>query len=708
MDTNSKSIGPFAVSLGAHGPLGEVHLRLEDRFNTVYGKNGAGKTWLLRSLHHALSGFKDNHPAWVHYRMNDKLLDEVDPYYDAVQSALLEGLQTETYEPTFESSYLPVEKGTPVSPMRKAMSAVLYQLRDIDKKKPFFGELQNSCLFSLRPMGNGEHRWRVYASIIPTSDTPALNAMIEYRKSVQSQRKRSDEVSKKIRDLRESGDDEKARALLYEWFNDKDDLEDWKRRMAELGTNYEAWMILDEALDALPALMDRHLPIPLVPICDLRLTHGFSIFVNEVDPDLESRTLGILTASVNSIVEAMSDSEVYLTSEAREEVEELSRQASANVRTALGVGAPVLRCRIPGWRSGEALVWEASVDEGGTWFRFGSLGSGHRRWVTTATQLAILDYESDVIGKLGTGFFPDWQSILLIDEPEAGLHPKAQQAAFEGLAHLARRLTVLAATHSAIPFGRTDVRLWYLHLSDEGPSVLTPTDDRIGELLAGYGTTATSLGLDAASALQSVAVFLLVEGEHDAAVVHELIGDDLRRLRVSCLAIRGTKALGAASVAMLLQFSDAILCFALDNNKRDLVGRCWDSALKEARKDNRSGAIHSLEPLMKSGTTEQSFLGGVCLQAIKQGYHERLRVTGWNVPDVIYLLPVSSFLPNYQSWQEVDSLRARGENIKDTVKRLRGAPVSTFEVRRIAQGIDSGAGIGAAELVRLRDFLQAL
>ena len=83
--------------------------------------------------------------------------------------------------------------------------------------------------------------------------------------------------------------------------------------------------------------------------------------------------------------------------------------------------------------------------------------------------------------------------------------------------------------------------------------MLSATDDRVGELLTGNSSTATSLGLDPASTLQAVSVFLLIEGEHDEVVVQELIGKELRDLRVTCLAIRGTKALGAASVEMFLQ-----------------------------------------------------------------------------------------------------------------------------------------------------------
>ncbi|MGC8481600.1 MAG: hypothetical protein ACP5PJ_08630 [Acidimicrobiales bacterium] len=704
MLTARQPIGPYAISLSAHGPLGEIHLRLEDHFNAIYGKNGAGKTWLLRSAHQALSGIESKHASWVHYRINDDLLDDVDPYSDPVQSALLEGLAAGAYGPNLEAIILPEEDRTPKAPLRGAIGRVLLQWLDLEKEKPFFREILASGLLSLKPIGHGEPRWQVYAAMSPTTDTPAFNSLLEYRKYRQARDVKSDETLQQIRDLNESGNEERATELLRELLANPDSSDEWAERMVELGVSVKAWRILDQTLDELPGLLERYLPIPLLPICDLTLTHGFSIFVNETDPEMESRTLKALLASSRSIVEAMNDTEVILTSEARKDVEELSKNASANVRTALGAGAPDLRCRIPDWKSGQALVWEASTDDGETWIRFDGLGSGHRRWVTAATQLAVLEFEANTIGKLGTGWEPFWQRIILMDEPEAGLHPIAQRAAFEGLSSYSQQFTILTATHSAIPFGLPQVRLWYLHANDVAQSVLSATDNWVGELLAGNSAAVAALGLDSASALQIPAIFLLVEGEHDVVVVRTLLPDDLRDLRVACLAIRGTKALGAASVEMFMQFSDATVCFALDNNAHNLVERCWSSALEHIRKGDKGRARHALEPIKKSGTDEQMFLYGVCLQAIKMGHYERLRVTGWDVPDVIYLLPVAKFLSGFQSWHDVEILRQSGESIKDTIWRLRDKPVGVVEIQEIAQDMDSTP----PELLRLRDSLHNL
>ena len=685
-------LGPFAVSLEAHGPLGEIHFRFQDRLNAVYGKNGAGKTWLIRSTHHALSGLRGHYSTWVHYRFDEDSLTDENPYTDAIQYAMLQGLRSASYDPWLDEDPSSSSEDPP-APLIEAVGRVLSSQRDLNKNTPFFRELVNSPTFALQPRGHDQPRWRVYAAVAPSSDTPSLNALLDYWKYEQLRDQEIEDFKRRFQDLQDSGSSEEAQEERDKYLERLIEGSNAGRILRscyhDLGVPEDTWEDLKELLTALPGLVEENLPIPLVPLCDLVLAHGFSILVGENDPGLEDRTLNALEVSVPSIVEAMNDSEVYLTSDARQQMEKLSGTASHYLGTVLGAGAPVLRCAIPGWRSRESLVWQASTDDGATWFRFDDLGSGQRRWATIATQLAILDYEIENFEARDEAWYPYWQTCIFIDEPEAGLHPAAQRAAFDGLARFPHHLTILAATHSAAPFARRDITLWYLHESFDGLSVLSTADARVGELLAGSSSATSELGLDRGGALQSVATFLLVEGEHDEVVVRELIGEQLDQLHVTCLAIRGTKALGSASVEMFLQFTDAMVCFALDNDQRDLAASCWNNALTELRNGNKSGARYALDALTKYGTEEQIFLKGVCLQAIKMGYHERLRVTGWSVPDVISLLPVEKFLPGYHRWGEVEKAREHGENIKDTVKRLRGSPVNTDEVRRIARGLDN-------------------
>jgi hypothetical protein len=689
--------GLFAISLEAHGPLAETHFRFNQRVNAVYGKNGAGKTWLLRSAHRALNGLRGDHGAFLYYRMEDDILTEEDPYADAIQYALLRELSKKNFSSDF---VLDMVKGVvrPEAPLSKVVEQVLRLEHGVAEGTAFFHELLSSREFVLQPRGVDQHEWRVYAAVSPSSDTPSVNALIAYLRLPEASTLEEEDLQRRLRELQDSNQVEQERKFLDEQLERlyllREETEKLEDRLAHLGINSNAFVFsANKALNTFPTLLEQNLPIPLLFLCDLQLTHGFSILVGEDDPGLGSRTLNAIEASVSSIVEAMDDSEVYLTSDARQAIQTLSGSASGYIEDVLGAGAPALRCAIPGWRSPEALIWEASPDDGDSWFRFHELGSGQRRWAIIAAQLAVRDYEfnfTEVRDDTGLAWYPYWQSLIFIDEPEAGLHPAAQHAVFNGLAGFPKSFKILVGTHSVAPFARRDVTLWYLQASEEGTSVLTAADSRVGELLAGSGSALSDLGLDRTGALQVVATVLLVEGEHDLVVLRELIGEELDSLHVARFPIRGTKALGAASVELFLQFTNANICFALDNDKRGRAEKAWRRALAKLRDRDSSGARHSLDDLDKFGTDEQAFLKNVCRHALKMGYQERLRVTGWSEPDVICLLPVKSFLPefDFDNWKEVEDLREPGENIKITIKRLRGKHVGTDEVKEIARGLD--------------------
>lgn len=680
----------FAVSLSEHGPLGEVHFRFQPHVNAIYGKNGAGKSWLIRSLHRALSGLRDDHVAWVHYCFDEEVVQSDDPYADGIQSQLLVALgRVQNYwmdGPLIEAE--DTRELSPQAPLSLSVRRVLDEGGVLGRDTPILSEVANSRTFALRPWGHGESVWRVYASLAPSAETPAFNTLLDYWRFRRIQDRNFEEVRLRVVELTKQDRGEEALELVL---NDALRLKnhpegaDLNARLDDFQITQSVWEYVKESLDTLPGLLDENLPIPLVPLCDLELTDGFSILVGELDQELEQRTLKDLEASVPAIINAMSDSEVCLTTLAEQDINFLSHWANEYIASILGPSAPMLRCAIPGWRSRHPLMWQASLDDGETWFRFEELGSGQRRWATVSAQLAVANYEleSNELGaERNSGWMPFWKSIVLIDEPEMGLHPMAQRQMFEGLSQLGG--TVVAATHSASPFAQYDITLWWLHNSAEGPSILTSIDEGIGALLAG----SSDYGVERTDVLGAVGTFLLVEGEHDKAVISSVVGEELSRLRVACYPVNGTKAQGAASIGMLLQFTQAHIVFAVDNDQGQLATQCWSEALDQLRAGDKPAARRALVPLKNRGTEEQLFLWGVCDQAMKSGAFERLRVTGWPQPDVICLLPVKAFLPDFDTWGHVESARRSGENIKGTVKRLRGKPIGIREIREVASTLD--------------------
>src|SRR5579871_1059029 len=682
---NPMTNGPFAVSLAPSGPLGEIHFNLENRLCSVYGKNGIGKTWLLRSLHHALSGIDTGRLAYVHLRLEPEWLDEDEEHAsDPLNALLLDALQQQLDRWYGGGPYL----GS--APREGTLSQLLVSLLaaddSVESGSVFSNELSRGCRLSLQPIGRDTPRWRVHVSLSPSEDTPALSALLGYKGYRQSEQQRIEELIERAKEEAHSRGldtppdeaiEDVLRAILREGGSD-----DWHDHLGNLGVAPSHLHSVQLAEAALPGLVGSGLPIPLVGVCDLTLARGFSVLVSDVGDAIEERTLAALSASTTSIIEAMSDTEVFLTPAAAARLQRVSSSAARYLADALGTDSPQLRCRIiPGWRESQPLIWEASTDAGSEWFPYKALGTGHQRWAVAATHLALLDFEADVVGQTGNGYVPSWQSILLMDEPEAGLHPMAQREAFEGLGKFASGYSLVVASHSSVPFGMQNARLLYLHRGESGKSELAAMEDEMQRLLLGDRGSITTLGLDPADAFQAISTFLLVEGEHDVAVLTSLVSPELTELRVACLPFRGTKAVGAAAAEMQLRFTDARVCFLVDNNSRGLAETAWREAQRLARRGERALALKELD-LLGRGTPEQQFLQTVCVGAIKHSHHDRVQVTGWNAPDVICLLPVEEFLRGFKSWHEVELHRRNGQNLKDTVAELGGSRISARSLAR--------------------------
>jgi hypothetical protein len=72
------------------------------------------------------------------------------------------------------------------------------------------------------------------------------------------------------------------------------------------------------------------------------------------------------------------------------------------------------------------------------------------------------------------------------------------------------------------------------------------------------------LGMNPSDAMQIVRVFVLVEGEHDVAVINGTIGDELEEARARLVALRGThQAVHLAESWFLVDFTNARILICL-------------------------------------------------------------------------------------------------------------------------------------------------
>ena len=160
--------------------------------------------------------------------------------------------------------------------------------------------------------------------------------------------------------------------------------------------------------------------------------------------------------------------------------------------------------------------------------------------------------------------------ILVADEPERHLSPRMQRRAARWLGDLAdgRGLPCVAASHSAaflsLPRGPQMIHV----RRERDVTMLTPFDPASVDQLDGV---AADLGFDRGELLAGVDGFLLVEGEHEIAVLEGIFGEELAEAKLSLVALRGSPPKGLLEVDALWRFTTAAVAVCLDNVRPDLV-----------------------------------------------------------------------------------------------------------------------------------------
>ena len=130
-------------------------------------------------------------------------------------------------------------------------------------------------------------------------------------------------------------------------------------------------------------------------------------------------------------------------------------------------------------------------------------------------------------------------AVVIVDEPEAHLHPLAQREIAKWLVDLSRQhAAVVVATHSPafLSIAPEHATLSAL-VPSESESILVSLD---ADLLGATRDLATALGLDLQDILLLARGFLLVEGIHDKRVLDHFFRDEFDQARIVILPIFGT------------------------------------------------------------------------------------------------------------------------------------------------------------------------
>ena len=426
------------------------------------------------------------------------------------------------------------------------------------------------------------------------------------------------------------------------------------------------------------------------------------------ESDVNARTLRLTRMTLNGDEIRVDGDRVGPSDRLRQLILELQLRANSYFATVL-IDAPelVLRTQVVGLRGG--LEWQVADLPS----RLEGLSTAQRRWAQWAIHQAVHDLELSLAPETYLRFLlpqPDPGAVRfsILDEPEQALHRAAESHMSSGLTSLAEvgDFCFLIATHSP-------------ELLDTHSASLVEVTRRAGHyelqpLDAVDRVNMSRLGLTPSDLLRRQRGLLLVEGQHDADVLNILLGDELRRLRVEVLPLRGATELSAPRARFVFQYTPAHLFVLLDNVNTERVAEAWEATkvayleggLDTARQVLAEGSNKLKKKLGKD--TEIKYLTEFLSATLDEGTWSRVTPLGLTRGDIIEYLPVRELVPGKTSWED---LRAAYESAQQAGEKRafkpwltsRGAHLSDEEVRQAAFALDELP----ADFVRLLKTVEA-
>jgi energy-coupling factor transporter ATP-binding protein EcfA2 len=659
----------IGVTLDGPPPLGVIDLRLDCGVFALYGLNGIGKTRVLEALGRALAGYHVSENTWVHVRFDaaslaggaDQVLD------DALVFPLREAIGV-----TLQQNY-PGE-GPPVD---LDSDSIRQMIEMFAKAKTEIGistvsEMIDRGCFSLCPVGRSSPLWHVWLSADPMDDAPWTRWLIQQHRLMLTPSPETSPENQERPTAEEAA--EALRTFLAENFQFTlagTFVHFARRSQAE----HEAWV-----------------PTPIAYLGDLELDTGVSIsLTSEEESDLAERSIRLVQKCA-PIIEVADEYEVEPSESARGMLQRMGDAADEELGKVLGHNAPVLACVLKPWGVAPPIEW-VSVDLfSGDAFPIAELGSGRSRWAVMAAHLAVANLSNMSDPERAYSHRSD--SVLIIDEPELGLHPAAVHEMFNGLTSWADGRTVIVATHSGAAMSDERITLIYVDRNELGQIVCKPMEPRMHNLLQGLRSKTTrdaveSLGLGPSDVLQTVRRFIIVEGEHDAALIEAILaGEELSRARVAVLPMRGSHNLmSVLGAQMIFDYTSADVLVVLDRTNGAHFEDVWGEAKRLHESGNDDASLRVLAEL-SDGTAEEQKLREFCERAIRTDRSRRIEVYGLSKADVILYLPVKGFIPHASSWDEVvQSWDRNACSFKEHVARG-GRAVTVRRVRELAGKLD--------------------
>lgn len=697
----------LAAIVDGPAPLGRVEVPIRPGLNALYGRNGAGKTRLLT----ALSGLTRSTP------INS---DPIDPPLQFVVRPLNEAMLVEhisaSHEKRIGENHVDLELRFGPFPWRRGPYSALETvvgdaLIEQWNSYPTWGrcsqdhsdhprqvDVVNEVLHNMTwILAMGTKGWDLHLGIRFCEETPILinqrQRVIDelrtiYKRNPGSSEVRPDdfpeEISRTNRHLL-TGDlaDHLCRrdfftvlGPLYDPYGEEDEFEQELCWMQEHGNLIYISTLCGNIVSG--PLCEHRTEQNLIPFDDMplstvrliRASHSTLGHAEDLRPRFEAeeqlRQMGF--GSQPHMLVA-SDSAVCIAPWVKGELDQLVALVNSLLKSMLPE-PPLLECEITTperWAFEDACRWMAT-DLTGTRVGLEELSGAQTRLVRLAFTLAFDAYRRQKVDVEGSkAAVPCTPALMLLDEPEAGLHRLAEDTLTQGLDDFGRRndVAVVAATHSPSFLRNPNVALVEVFRKADGWTSARPVEFP-------DGASVNALGISRADLLQLYQLVLLVEGHHDRVVLGEVLGRELARRRVLMLPLRGSYNLNAVvDLEILAHTLEQPVLSVLDNVRAEVIDGLWH-ALKGLPQDAGAVDIDTIfEQRMgpkSDRSDEERQIAALAGNLFQAGGLDRFGVYGLTRRDIIEYLPVERLVPNGVSWSELRSQHAQ---------RRADAPTST-------------------------------
>lgn len=620
----------------------------------VYGRNGAGKSMLLESIESSLVGYMVGRTPANSFDTGD-----------GVQTAILARADFTSLD-SYDASYngeIRAQFNAAIESARDAVSGEGWTAAERIAWTAIVEEASTGDHVAIVPAGTTESRWSAFAAIDPNS-----RVLAQWDAVVEAQFEASLDGAKP----------EDRDAAFERWINDVDcfDLEYHI-------SNFNGF--LDGGQYRLHTLTQPMTHTPFGPVVtDAAADPGLVVseWIRAALPprdEIDAADSDAVTARMTMIANLWTS------------------RANVLLETFL-IDPPLLRLIIGHrleWMLGSPPHWEADgvpVDK---------LSDAEKRWSRIAIALSAPDsysvWESTTSDGSAVLFAIDLDSdlrapILLLDEPERGLHRAAERHLAEGLLGIAAtgRIRPILATHSPQLLDAVQGQIFEIR-KRAGTAI-----GAVAELLPSEVDEIRAFGLEPSSLLQPDRGYLLAEGEHDKQILEGWFADEFRSLRVSVLAMRGTRNLWTVfDSEFLIERSDALLMPLLDDVALDPLFDLWSRAealVEEGRSSNAVGVIK--RGIAEIPGTAKDIYEPMLTGAITRHVSQRFFPLGMSKKDVLEYLDVSELVDDGSSWKDLRAEWRRspaaladpsGQAYKRWLHKRKGADLSPENIRLIAE-----------------------